>query len=177
MAIRSQKLTHGEAGREMELVDKAGERIFPYVLLAIRLAMGYMFTRVGWLLLTQGGWDAWMDVGGYLPQVVQGPLAGIMEGMWGNAFAMGLLITGSLVVGLALILGLAVRLAALGGAVMMVCFYLATIPPDSGAINHYVLSILVLTVLSAAGAGHRWGIDRFLQRYEDNSAVVRFMLG
>jgi len=80
-------------------------------------------------LMLEGGWKAWMKLGGMLPTVVRGPFEGLFIQFWESPIILWLVIGASIAVGLSMVLGVFVRLGAFGGALMMVGFYVATMPP------------------------------------------------
>ncbi|GAA3367538.1 hypothetical protein GCM10017744_080060 [Streptomyces antimycoticus] len=101
-----------------------------------------------------------------------GRLAGPMESAQaaGAAWADWLFMLGMLGVGLALIAGIGLRLAAVGGTAMMGLMWLAEWPPAkhlsdgtaSASTNpfadYHLIYAVVLIALAAAGAGATWGL-------------------
>ena len=78
---------------------------FPYVALAMRLALGFLFFMAGWSKLTaQGGWSA----AGYLANAT-GPFASWFQSLAGNGLVDQLNMWGLALIGVALIFGLGVH--------------------------------------------------------------------
>lgn len=96
---------------------------------------------------------AWLNGGspttGFLKNV-EGPFAGFFNTLAGSPLADWLFMLGLLGIGVALIFGVAVRLAAVSGAVMMLLMWAASLPLE----NHPILDdhIIYATVLLAIAA-------------------------
>ena len=145
-----------------------------WMLLLLRLSMGWFFLHAGWeKLVAEGGWTA----AGFLTHAVEGPFAGFFEGMAGSGVVDGLVIAGELFIGSALILGAAVRWTALAASLMLLLFYLAQLPPENGWVSDKILYILSLNVLAAARAGTFYGVDGLLEGIEKRVPVLRYALG
>lgn len=146
-------------------------------MLLMRVALGVLVLTVGVRLLTEGGWKAWVQIGGFLPRTVSGPFSGPFLALWESPVILNLVIWGSILVGVAMILGLFVRLAAVGGALMMLTFYLSNIPPQFGWVNQQLIYFLIFALFPALEPGYHWGLDRFLRSYEQRYPVLRYALG
>ncbi|MFD5829625.1 hypothetical protein [Lentzea sp. NPDC060358] len=133
---------------------------------------------------TQGG-NAWFSGGsptkGFLGRVDAGPFQGVFRDWAGAWWADALFMTGLLAIGLALVLGIGLRVAAAAGAVMMLLMWAAEWPParhDSAGeatmstnpvIDHHVVYAIVLVVLAVTASGAVWS----LARWWDGLPVVR----
>jgi thiosulfate dehydrogenase (quinone) large subunit len=137
-----------------------------FALFALRLALGLSFLQVAYKLF-RGGWDGWTSASALLPGVVQGPIGNVYSALWGNQVVMWLIILGTLAIGLAMVAGFLTRLASLAGTLIMLSFYTACLPPTSGWFDVQLIAIFAFFALASVGAGHIWGIDRFLRRYEN----------
>jgi thiosulfate dehydrogenase (quinone) large subunit len=73
-----------------------------------------------------------------------------------------------LLIGTALILGVGVRLAAIGGIIWMAIFYTATAiwPEHNNFVDEHVILALVLAGLFLANAGRYYGLGKVWQRTE-----------
>jgi thiosulfate dehydrogenase (quinone) large subunit len=73
-----------------------------------------------------------------------------------------------LLIGTALILGIGVRLAAIGGIIWMAIFYTATAiwPEHNNFVDEHVIAALVLAGLFLANAGRYYGLGKIWQRTE-----------
>src|ERR1700690_235639 len=98
--------------------------------LLLRLAMGWLFLYAGFEKLTMaGGFSA----KGYLLHLT-GTFAPFFAPLAGNPLVDVLFVSGELLIGIALILGILVRFASFWGIVMMILFYLTVYPPANSFI-------------------------------------------
>ncbi|MDQ0276695.1 putative membrane protein YphA (DoxX/SURF4 family) [Arthrobacter silviterrae] len=66
---------------------------------------------------------------------------------------------GLLLVGLALVLGVALRAAAVGGTALMVLMWLSALPIKSNpAVDEHIIYAAAMIAVAAAGAGRSWGL-------------------
>ncbi len=89
---------------------------------------------------------------------------------------------GQIAVGLALILGLSVRLFGFLGAVMMVLYYfpiLKGLYPNEHSliVDEHIIYALALLLLSSFRAGRIWGLDRVLKPWYDKHRLATKFLG
>ncbi|MET7423719.1 hypothetical protein [Dactylosporangium sp. NPDC005555] len=112
---------------------------------------------------------AWINGGsptkGFLSSVDVGPLQSAFHAMAGTWWANWLFMLGMLGVGVALLAGVGMRIAAASGALIMAMMWLAEWPVGAtGSTNpfadYHLIYALVLVVLAAAYAGHTWGLGR-----------------
>ncbi|MFC5219992.1 hypothetical protein [Streptomyces coerulescens] len=152
-----------------------------YVFATLRLLTGFIFLwafldkTFGFAYATPSG-NGWIDGGsptkGFLSAVAAGPLESTFHDWAGAAWADRLFMLGLLSIGLALILGIGLRLAASAGTLMMALMWLAEWPPakhlsdgsPSMSTNpfaeYHVVYAVVLIALAAAGAGAVWGFGK-----------------
>ncbi len=173
-------------------VTPAPGRAFRYVCAATRLALGWVFL---WAfldkLLALGfstgrdaqtdavdrfGPAAWIHGGsptlGFLKFGTKGPLADFYQGFAGATWADWLFMVGLAGIGLALVLGIGMRIAAASGALMLVLMWSAALPPDTNPfMDDHLVYALVLVLLALAGAGHTLGLGRW---WNHLSLVRRF---
>ncbi|MCW2799218.1 MAG: hypothetical protein JWQ70_690 [Aeromicrobium sp.] len=146
------------------------ERATPlqYVIGVTRLALGWTFL---WPFLDKmfglghetASADAWIHGGsptsGFLGHGTAGPFASFYQGMAGHAVFDWLFMLGLLGIGVALIAGVAVRLAAAAGALLLVLMWSAVLPPANNPfMDEHLIYALTLGVLALAGAGHTLGL-------------------
>ena len=121
--------------------------------------------------------SAWLNGGspteGVLTYATQGPLAGFFQSLAGQAWIDWVYMSSMLLIGGALILGVATRLAAVAGAIWMGLFYVATAitPEHNPLVDDHVVYALVLLGLAAIGAGRFLGLQ---ERWERLALVKRF---
>jgi len=113
------------------------------------------------------GPDAWINGGsptfGFLNFGVSpdNPLHGTFTAIAGDAWADWLFMAGLLGIGLALTLGIGIRLAAISGAVLYLLMWVASLPLETNPlVDDHVLGALTLVVLAAALAGDTWGLGK-----------------
>ncbi len=139
------------------------------------LALGFATGRADNGTVDVLGPDAWINGGsptsGFLMNATDGPLAGLFEDLAGVAVVDWLFMFGLLGVGLALVLGIAMRIAAVAGATQMLLIRAATAPENNPLIDQHVIYAIALFALAAAAAGDHWGLgtawrrSRLVQRF------------
>ncbi|WP_457032920.1 hypothetical protein [Kitasatospora sp. P5_F3] len=146
-----------------------------------RVGLGFVFLwafldkAFGWGYATPGA-RSWVNGGsptkGFLSHVSAGPLQSAFQDMAGQAWADWLFMLGLFGIGLALTGGIALRIAAVGGTLLMALMWAAEWPPArhlangaaSGSTNpvtdYHLIYALLLIVLAVASAGSTWGAGR-----------------
>ena len=141
---------------------------WPFALL--RIGVGVMFFRAGVDKVTRG--EAWHDsvamwIERHFDQAF-GFYRGFLEhvALPHHGLFAELVRWGELMLGVALILGLATRYAAVAGAVMMLNFWFAKAKeePFWSASNYDALLILILLALAISSAGRVLGLDQHFAR-------------
>lgn len=123
---------------------------------------------------------AWINGGsptkGFLSSVEVGPLDSTFHSMAGDSWVNWLFMLGLLGIGIGLIAGVALRIAALTGALMMAMMWLAEFPlaqhtnagEPSGSSNplmdSHLIYAIVMVVLAATYAGNTWGLGKLWAR-------------
>lgn len=177
---------HVEAGHTSSnhgtAVHPPGEATaLPFVLAVTRIAMGWIFL---WPFLDKtfglghetARADAWVNGGsptsGFLGHGTTGPFADIYQSFAGQAWADWLFMAGLLGIGTALILGVAGRIAAGAGVVLLVLMWSAVLPPANNPfLDEHLVYALVLVVLALSHAGATLGLAAaweklsFVRRY------------
>jgi len=160
------------------------------VLAVLRLSMGFIFM---WAFLdklfalgfstgrleggnidffAQGG--AWLNEGsptrGFLSGS-RGPLASFWQGLAGDTWVNWLFMGALAAIGVALLLGIGLRAAAVGGSVLLLSMWsVAMLPNSNPFVDSHIIYALVLVVLALTaagdtwGLGERWGRTRLVQR-------------
>src|SRR5215217_3339543 len=130
---------------------------------------------------------AWINGGsptkGFLSRVAVGPFESTFHTIAGAAWADWLFMLGLLGIGIALILGIGLRAAAVSGTVMMLAMWAAEWPLDkltsagepsmstNPIVDYHIIYALALIALAVTFAGNVWGLGRrwvrlpFVQRY------------
>ncbi len=142
-----------------------------YVLAAIRLSIGWVFL---WAFLDKTfglghetpSAQSWLNGGspteGFLGNATAGPLASFYQGFAGAAWADWLFMVGLLGIGVALIAGAGMRIAAASGALLLVLMWSAVLPPANNLfMDDHLVYALVLVALAMLGAGRYVGVGRW----------------
>ena len=161
---------------EEQLGQSARLSVGEFALFALRMALGLSMLQIAYKLI-RGGWDGWTSASALLPATVQGPIGNIYGVLWGNELVLWLMILGTAAIGLAMTAGFLTRLAAVAGTLIMLSFYTACLPPASGWFDVQLIAIFAFFALASVGAGHIWGIDSLLRRYEREHRWWYWMLG
>ncbi|WP_435363612.1 DoxX family protein [Haloarchaeobius sp. DYHT-AS-18] len=141
-----------------------------WFVLSLRLMMGYAFLHAGWdkVFAAEG-----FNSSGYLVHAAGAngnPLADMFvwmgETAWFVEFANIAVPYGELFIGLGLLVGAMVRLAAFFGALMMAMFYFGNWSIEHGIINGDFAYMLVFLAVAAFGAGRILGLDTLIENYE-----------
>jgi len=126
-------------------------------------------------VITFFGADAWIKGGsptdGVLLYALKGPFKGLYDGLAGQTWVEWVYMLSMLLIGLALILGIGTRLAAIGGIIWMTIFYTATAiwPEHNPFVDEHVVYVVLLAALALLGAGRYLGLGDWWNR----TALVR----
>jgi thiosulfate dehydrogenase [quinone] large subunit len=178
MAVQSSTPgTRAPSGAETPSHTRGG----PELLAVLRILTGFTFL---WAFLDKtfglgfatGPARAWVAGGsptnGFLGGVDVGPLQGVFQAMAGNPVADWLFMIGLLGIGLALVLGIGMRVAAVAGAVLLMCMWLASWPmatlnaagePTSSTnpfVDDHLVNAVLVIALAVLAAGDTWGFGR-----------------
>ena len=176
------------AGQDFAAADRPDIQTRPafrYVAAATRLALGWVFL---WAFLDKllalgfatgrdaetGAVDrfgpaAWINEGsptlGFLKFGTKGPLADFYQSFAGASWANWLFMVGLAGIGIALVLGIGMRIATVSGVVMLVMMWSAGLWPDNNPfMDDHLVYALVLVMLLLANAGKTFGLGRAWER-------------
>ena len=169
----TEKITVGSNVFESKLggltVRGKAHSLSAWFVLALRLMMGYAFAYSGITKIMEGGFSA----GGYLTHSAAtngNPLADVFAWMgstpWFVDFVNIAVPWGELLIGIGLLVGALVRLAAFFGALMMLLFYFGNWEITHGLVNGDFAYMLVFLAVAAFGAGRILGLDQLIEQYE-----------
>lgn len=150
------------------------EASFGAAYLALRALTGAMFFLSG-LEKVSTSWSA----ATYLA-ASNGPFADVFRSLAGNVLIDGLNAWGQVFLGVALLIGLFTRPAALLGVALMMLYYLAHFVQNTtnGIIDEHVILAAVLALFAAGGAGHAFGINAvILGNLRKPGSIVKFLFG
>ena len=157
-----------------------------WMVVMLRLVMGGMMLFAGIGKLTGDGFNA----GGYLSNVhAASPVSGLYATMASSAVmldAINVIIpVTQVLIGVALLVGAFVRLAALGGALQMLMFYLGGWEGEWLALfDPTLIYIVVFAAIGAFAAGRVLGLDKYIetirvggQPLTERFPALRYLLG
>ncbi len=146
------------------------DKAIDYTLAGLRLGLGWIFL---WAFLDKlFGWgfatpekNAWINGGsptkGFLGNAVSGPFADFYKSFAGAAWADWLFMTGLAGIGIALMLGIGMRIAAAAGGLLLVLMWTAVLPPENNPfMDDHLIYAGVLALLALTAAGNTLGLGK-----------------
>ena len=183
MEIERQTLEIARASEVERASDLVEKRRIPagYVWGTLRLAMGWTFfwaflDKLFGLGFATAAETAWLEGGsptaGFLTFATKGPFAGIYQGIAGSGAVEWLFMLGLLGIGLPLLLGIGVRLAAASGVVMMMLMYTAAsiVPEHNPFLDDHIINAIIMVGLIVTGGGYLglgdlWAKTRLVRKF------------
>jgi thiosulfate dehydrogenase [quinone] large subunit len=157
-----------------------------YALLGLRFVMAWVFLQAGIAKLLEPDWTA----AGFLANAVPAgnPFGGLWVSLAGSPMVDMLVVWGQLLIGLTLLVGAFVRLAAFFGAFQMILFWaahlegglMAGLPVGHGFfVSSHIVDAILLFGLGAIGAGRILGVDAWPeeQSFVRSNRWLRVFLG
>ncbi|GGS90674.1 hypothetical protein ACFFV7_43920 [Nonomuraea spiralis] len=149
-------------------VAKAAHAPVDYVWAAARIAIGWIFLwafldkTFGWGFATPAA-KAWINGGspttGFLKGTGENALGGLFGALAGQAWVDWLFMTGLAGIGLALVLGVGTRIAAVTGTLMLALMWAAELPLATNPfLDEHIIYAIVLVGLALTGAGTTLGL-------------------
>jgi thiosulfate dehydrogenase [quinone] large subunit len=145
-----------------------------YICAVLRIGMGWLFLwpfldKLFGLGFTTAPEDAWLAGGsptsGYLQFATAGPLGAIFQGIAGSPVVDWLFMLGLLSIGLALLLGIGVKIASYSGAAMMLLVWLSNLPPQHNPLlDEHIIYMFLLIGLARMEAGNWIGLGQWWSR-------------
>ena len=158
---------------ELVAPETRAGRVVRYTAAVLRLSLGWIFL---WAFLDKtfglghetASAQAWIRGGsptkGFLSFGAAGPFEGFYHSISGQAWVDWLFMAGLLGIGVALVAGIAMRVAAAAGAVLLVLMWSVALPPANNVfMDDHLVYAMVLLLLAAAGAGSTLGLGRTWQ--------------
>ncbi|MBQ0992273.1 hypothetical protein PSH03_005440 [Micromonospora sp. PSH03] len=167
---RHDRIPHLASGTEAARTTGGGataRAVARYAWFAARIGMGFIFLwafvdklfGLGYATPAGKGWiDGGHPTKGFLAGA-EGPFAGAYHNLAGTAFADTAFMVGLAAIGVALLLGIGMRIAAGAGALMLTMMYTVALPPTTNPVidDHLILAVLLIGI-AAAGAGTTLGL-------------------
>jgi len=184
-AVRVTRATQVTAPENTAPENTAAQRAAPLrarVLAVLRIMMGLtflwaFFDKTFGLGYATASTQAWVNGGsptkGFLGHVQVGPLQSTLQSWAGSDWANGLFMLGLLGIGLALLFGVGMRLAAASATILLALMWIAEWPParhtsageatssTNPLIDYHLIYIAVVIVLALYAAGDTWGLGRW----------------
>ena len=146
-----------------------------WVWFGLRLVMGWTFLwafvdKLFGLGFNTAAGQSWLagvsPTAGFLKFGSHGPLSGVYQAMAGSGLVDWLFMLGLACLGLGLIGGIMVRLAAWGGLVLVALMYLARLPPEHNPIlDEHIVYALVLIGLAMRSSEGWWARTKLARKY------------
>jgi thiosulfate dehydrogenase [quinone] large subunit len=157
------------AGPPAPAADTRSDTAARYLLAGIRIGLGWIFLwafldKVFGLGYATTSAKSWLNGGsptnGFLG-AAKGPFSGFYHSIAGTGAADVLFMAALLAIGAALLLGIGMRLAAVGGALLTIMMWTAVLPPASNPfLDDHLIYAAVLITLALMGAGNTLGLGR-----------------
>jgi thiosulfate dehydrogenase [quinone] large subunit len=152
------------------------------LLAAVRIALGFTFLwafidKLFGLGLATEPDSAWIAGGsptyGFLAFGTAGPLAPLYQNLAGNPIIDALFMFGLFGLGVALLLGIGMRIASVGGPLLMLLMWSAHLPPaNNPIIDQHLIYGLTIPALAAADIGRTWGLGAWWSEHVGKVAPI-----
>ena len=139
-------------------------------LAVLRIAFGFTFLwafvdklfGLGYATPSGKGWiDGGDPTAGFLGKGTSGPFKDFYQGLVGDWWVTPLFMIGLAGIGLALTLGIGMRIAAVSGALLYLLMWSANLPPENNPVlDEHILGAITVVVLALVAAGNVWGLGR-----------------
>lgn len=157
--------TEGAARRVLATLRIAFGLTFLWAFLDKMFALGFHtgYDQAG--VLDRFGPAAWINGGspseGFLKFGAEGPFKGFYNSIGGTVWVDTLFMLGLLGIGLALTLGIGMRIAGATGALLYLMMWTVVLPPENHPfLDDHILGGLSLVALALLNAGNTWGLGR-----------------
>jgi thiosulfate dehydrogenase [quinone] large subunit len=154
-----------------EMATRQRSPLATALLVVLRLALAWEFLwafadkAFGWGFATPSE-RSWINGGsptrGFLANSADGPFESFYKSIAGDTWTDWLFMIGLLGIGLALLFGVGMRVAAAAGSLLLVMMWSVVLPPASNPfLDEHLLEALMLILLAATYAGDRFGFGRW----------------
>jgi len=142
-----------------------------YIWAALRIGMGWILLwgfldKLFGLRFATAPENAWIVGGsptsGYLKFATSGPLSAFFQSLAGNAIVDWLFMLGLFLIGLALILGIGVKIGGYSGALLVFLMWLSNFPPEHNPfLDEHIIYAIILIGLARLKAGQWVGLGKW----------------
>lgn len=151
-------------------------KVFGYTLeqiswIGVRLALGWTVLwafldklfGLGYSTAPSGAWlSGGSPTSGYLGYATTGPFAGLYQGLAGNAVVDGLFMLALVAIGMALILGIGMKIAGYSGAILMIILWTTRLPPENNPIiDEHIIYLFLFLAMTVVKAGQWFGLGKW----------------
>ncbi len=155
----------------------ATARVFAVLRIAFGLTFLWPFVDklfgLGYATPAGKGWiDGGDPTAGFLGKGASGPFENFYHSLVGDFWVTPLFMLALAGIGLALTLGIGMRIAAVSGALLYLMMWTAVLPPENNPVlDDHILGAITLIALALVAAGNVWGLGRnwsrlpIVQRY------------
>jgi len=150
-----------------------------YVAAGLRIGLGFVFLWAfldkvfgfGFATPEKGAWiNGGSPTKGFLANGASGPFEGFYHSIAGATWANWLFMVGLAGIGIALVTGVGLRIAAVAGSVLLVMMWTVVLPPENNPfIDDHLIYAGTLILLALLSAGDTFGLGRLWAR----TALVR----
>ena len=172
----------GQLARKRVTFEYA-ESVAGYWIVALRLITGYWILHAGWTKFAFVAGEPFSAAGYLANAPAASPLTGFFAWAagtpWLLAFTNVMIPVGEFPIGLGLIVGALVRLAAFFGGVLMVFFYLGNADWAHGYVNGDLTGLMLFVTVGVFAAGRILGLDARLEdtAFVKHNRALRYLLG
>jgi thiosulfate dehydrogenase [quinone] large subunit len=155
----------------------AAGRVFAVLRIAFGLTFLWAFLDkvfgLGYATPSGKGWiDGGDPTAGFLGKGASGPFEDFYHSLVGDFWVTPLFMVALAGIGLALTLGIGMRIAAVSGTILYLMMWTAVLPPENNPVlDDHILGAITLIALALVAAGNVWG---FGQQWSRLSVVQRY---
>jgi thiosulfate dehydrogenase [quinone] large subunit len=154
-------------GDRYPIVTTAAGRALGILRIAFGLSFLWAFVDkvfgLGYATPSGKGWiDGGDPTAGFLGKGTSGPMADFYRSLVGDWWVTPLFMIGLAGIGLALTLGIGMRIAAVSGALLYLMMWSANLPPQTNPVlDDHILGAITVVALGLVAAGNVWGLGKW----------------
>jgi len=174
---RSTDNTTATTGSSPARITTAAARALAVLRIAFGLTFLWAFVdKVFGLGYATPAGKGWIDGGdptaGFLGKGTSGPFADFYKSLVGDFWVTPLFMIALAGIGLALTLGIGMRIAAVSGTILYLMMWSAALPPENNPVlDDHILGAITVIALALVAAGNTWGLGKI---WNSTNLVRRF---